>query len=150
VIPLNVAFALSLAFTVIHAAEEWFGKGGPLWDNFGRIVGVRLPPVLGFLLFIVGLAASLAALSYLGYLAGSVLAISLLLGARLGDSLFSHWGLYVLGLSNPNPGIKSTVLYVIESGIFIWMYTSSLSAFGLLGAAFFAAVLPSLWLTKFL
>ena len=72
---------------------------------------------------------------------------TLLFGARVGDTLISHWGLYWTGLSDPNPGLYSTALYVAESFL-IYLFAGDilLLSYILLGAAFFASVLPTLWL----
>lgn len=129
--------------TLLHAAEELWGDGGPLWDNFGDIVHVRVDPVFGFLAFSVGLPLALAYWAYWAYLEGSVVAISLLFGARVGDTLISHWGLWALGWSDPNPGIWTTGLYVLEA-ILIAANFSLLPWYCLAGAGFFATVLPGL------
>lgn len=138
---------LSVFFTIIHAVEELIGDGGPLWDNFGRIVGVRLPYFLGFILFTAGLAGILIFCSFRAYCWSSPIFLSLLFGARVGDTLISHWGLYWTGLSDPNPGLYSTALYVTESFlIYLFAGDMLLLSYILLGAAFFASVLPTLWL----
>jgi hypothetical protein len=41
-------------------------------------------------------------------------ALGVIIGARISDTLVSHWGLYALGY-RPNPGLKSTPLYVLEA-----------------------------------
>src|SRR5690242_11870752 len=50
-------------------------------------------------------------------LPATVGALGAIIGARISDTLVSHWGLYALGY-RPNPGLKSTPLYVLEA-IFI-------------------------------
>lgn len=143
--------AASMTFTILHLVEELCGRGGPLWDNFGMIVGVRLPDWLGFALFSVALAVGLGVLAMVGYGGGNAACLSVLLGARLGDVLVSHWGLWLVGLSRPNPGIWTTPLYALEGAALLacWplLAAGPPSPAGVLaGAGFFAAVLPTLWL----
>jgi hypothetical protein len=120
-----------------------------LWRNFGRIVGTRLPDWLGFLLFTVVLAALLIGVAVGAYIYDSVFWLSVLFGARIGDSVVSHWWLRWQRLSVPNPGIYSTVLYVVEAAVIVWSLSSAdevLSLWGvLIGVGFFLLVLPLLW-----
>jgi hypothetical protein len=147
-------FFVSVIFTVFHAAEELWGPGGPLWRNFGRIVGLDLPDLLGFLSFTVGLSVMLFGVAFGAYCFDSGFWVSVLIGARLGDCLISHWSLSAIGLSSPNPGIYSTTLYAAE-GIWLicWLAEGALtiSLVGIvLGGGFFALVLPSLYLLRIL
>ena len=140
-------FLVSSLFTLIHITEELLGDGGPLWENFGRIVGVQLPDRLGFGLFTVGLPIALIAVAWVGYLVHVDIMLSLLIGLRLGDSVISHWGLRVTNLSNPNPGIYSTALYVLEAAVAFWLVDSLNWIWFGAGWVVFAGVLPGLWLT---
>ena len=108
-------------FTLIHILQEWKGKEVPLWRVFGAVIGLFVPNWLGFLSFTLGLC-------FLQWLVGLIaitgwpdgvrpLAIAMigaLVGARLADSVVSHWFLYLRGY-HPNPGLSSTLLYVIEA-----------------------------------
>jgi hypothetical protein len=89
-----------------------------------------------------------------GWLVGGAGALGALIGARVIDSVLSHWGLYALGY-RPNPGLSSTILYSIEA-IFIlvtfWAGLSSapraaLIGFGV-GALPFIGALPLLRLLR--
>ena len=145
------------AFTLIHILQEWKSEKAPLWRVFGAVVGVRVPNWLGFVFFTVVLTAflwllGLAAIA--GWLVGGAGALGALIGARVIDSVLSHWGLYALGY-RPNPGLSSTILYSIEA-IFIlvtfWAGLSSapraaLIGFGV-GALPFIGALPLLRLLR--
>ena len=52
--------------TLLHSYQEWKGAGAPLWRNFGAIVGVKIPDLLGFLVFTAGLTLALWALALIG------------------------------------------------------------------------------------
>ena len=166
-----VAFFLILgldwAFTGIHVYEEWRGEQAPLWRVFGAVVGLWLPNWLGFLLFTIALTllqwgAGLAGvggwLPIVGHLSLPVTvgALGFVVGARISDTLISHWSLYALGY-RPNPGLKSTPLYVIEAGFILLTFWRGLSltpyaaCWGFAcGAGFFILVLPMLWVLRML
>jgi hypothetical protein len=161
-IALFLILGLDWAFTAIHDYEEWRGEAAPLWRVFGAVVGLRLPNWLGFLLFTVtltlvlwgvGLAGIAGWLPCVGHLAPhkAVGALGVLIGARLADTLISHWGLYALGY-RPNPGLKSTPLYVLEAVFILLTFWHGLAVFPraafcgfAVGAGFFILVLPALW-----
>lgn len=164
-----VAFFLILgldwAFTGIHVYEEWRGEEAPLWRVFGAVVGLWLPNWLGFLLFTIALTllqwgAGLAGiggwLPIVGHLSLPVTvgALGFVVGARISDTLISHWSLYTLGY-RPNPGLKSTPLYVLEAGFILLTFWRGLSLspyaawWGFAcGAGFFILVLPMLWVLR--
>ena len=161
---LFLILGISLAFTLLHTLQELKGHGGPLWRNFGAIVGVSVPDSLGFLVFFVGLTAALWLVAIVA-ITGSLLtyalqtewaagALGALIGARLGDTLISHVLLYVLRY-RPNPGLASTPLYVAEAVFLIATFSRGLTAgngstcVGLfIGAVFFCFVLPLLWFVR--
>jgi hypothetical protein len=149
------------AFSAVHAYEEWRGEEAPLWRVFGAVVGLWLPNWLGFLSFTLGLTLLLWGVALAGItgwlpivgqlsLAGAVGALAALVGARISDTLVSHWSLYALGY-RPNPGLKSTPLYVIEAVFILLTFWKGLSlspqaawlGFAC-GAGFFILVLPAL------
>jgi hypothetical protein len=149
------------AFSAVHAHEEWRGEEAPLWRVFGAVVGLWLPNWLGFLSFTLGLTLLLWGVALAGItgwlpivgqlsLAGAVGALAALVGARISDTLVSHWSLYALGY-RPNPGLKSTPLYVIEAVFILLTFWKGLSlspqaawlGFAC-GAGFFILVLPAL------
>ena len=160
---LFLIMSLDLVFTAIHIYEEWRGEYVPLWRVFGAIVGIRLPNWIGFLGFTVVLtlalwAAGLAGIG--GWLFGPVTqgtaawALGAVIGARISDTLVSHWGLYALRY-RPNPGLKSTPLYVVEAVFLLATFWKGLAAApGLawcgiaVGALFFILVLPGLGLLR--
>jgi len=158
---LVMILAASFALTALHSLQEWKGEGGPLWRNFGAIVGVKIPDTLGFLGFTAGLTLGLWALALIG-IAGwphwiaPAFALGALIGARLSDTLISHVLLYALGY-RPNPGLSSTPLYIIGALFLIVAFHRGLQAdpqsawLGIAaGAIFFVLVLPGLWLLQLL
>ena len=109
---MDVAVLLILAadfgFTTLHSWQEWKGAGGPLWRNFGAIVGLEIPDAIGFPLFTVGLTLMLFAVGFIAIIGPlghtwTAFALGALIGARLSDTLVSHVRLYVKGY-RPNPG----------------------------------------------
>ena len=147
---------LSWAFSVIHVLEEWKGSAFPLWRSFGAIEGVFVPNSLGFLFFTVALllilwiigAGAITGLGVGGPLTAQqgVFWLGALIGALVSDCIFSHWIPYLAGY-RPNPGVRSTPLYVIEAALLLMLFWKGLSAYppqaivgGLLGALFFLAV----------
>jgi hypothetical protein len=157
---LVLSLAVSFAFTALHAWQEWKGDGAPLWRNFGAIVGVKIPDLLGFLGFSAGLTLGLWTLALSG-IAGwprwipPAFALGALIGARVSDTLVSHVLLNALGY-RPNPGLSSTPLYIIEALFLIVAFRAGLAADWasakcgiIVGAGFFVAVLPLLWLARF-
>jgi hypothetical protein len=164
---LLLVLAADFAITALHARQEWKGEGGPLWRNFGAIAGVKIPDPLGFLGFTAGLTLGLWALALIGIagwfpLTGPVgigcaaFGLGALIGARVSDTLMSHALLNALGY-RPNPGLSSTPLYIIEALFLIVAFRAGLAAdwasavWGMIvGAGFFVAVLPGLWLLQLL
>jgi hypothetical protein len=162
VVALFLILGLDWVFTGLHTYQEWRGEAAPLWRVFGAVVGLRLPNWLGFLLFTVtltlalwgvGLAGIAGWLPLAGHLAPykAVGALGVLIGARIADTLISHWGLYALGY-RPNPGLKSTPLYVLEAVFILLTFWKGLShdphaalCGFVIGAGFFILVLPALW-----
>jgi hypothetical protein len=148
--------ALSWAFSAVHVFEEWKGSAFPLWRAFGAIEGIYVPNWLGFPFFTVALlfllwAIGVGAIVGLG-IAGPLTAeqgvflLGALIGALGSDCLFSHWTPYLAGY-RPNPGVRSTALYVLEAALLLLLFWKGLSAHpsqaligGLLGALFFLAV----------
>lgn len=153
------------AFTLIHILQEWKGEDVPLWRVFGAVVGTYLPNWVGFLSFTVLLCAAQWLIGLMA-IAGrpvfadppwwSIWALGALVGARVADSVVSHWLLYGLRY-RPNPGLSSTLLYSAEA-IFILVafhkgYSLDPHAWWRgfeCGAGLFIAVLPALWLLRWL
>jgi hypothetical protein len=148
-------------FSAVHAYEEWRGEEAPLWRVFGAVVGLWLPDWLGFLLFTLGLTfllwcAGLVAIGgwfpFIGNMSLPIVigTLGFIIGARVSDTLVSHWGLYAAGY-RPNPGLKSTPLYVLEAAFLLVTFWPGLSLSAssarwgfACGAAFFILVLPAL------
>jgi len=160
-VALFLIVGLDWIFTAIHDYEEWRGGDVPLWRVFGAVVGLRLPDWVGFLFFTAALTLLLWAVGLAG-LAGwlpvagalspakAIGALGAIIGARLSDTLVSHWALYGLGY-RPNPGLKSTPLYVLEAVFLLLTFWKGLAssptaaAWGFaLGAGAFILVLPLL------
>jgi hypothetical protein len=161
----SIAFFLILgldwAFSAVHAYDEWRGEEAPLWRVFGAIVGLRVPDRAGFLVFTLGLTLALWGAGLFGicgclpivgaiWLPATVGALGVIIGARISDTLVSHWELYALGY-RPNPGLRSTPLYVLEAAFIALTFWKGLSlAPGAawtgvaLGAVVFVLVLPVL------
>ena len=142
----------------------------PLWRVFGAIVGLFISNGWGFLVFtlvlcalqwLLGFAAIAGWLPVIGsldqpYGVGpyGVGALGAMLGARVADSVVSHWSLYWLGY-RPNPGLSSTVLYCAEVIFILVTFRPGLSAaptaawIGFAGGViFFVGVLPVLRLLR--
>jgi hypothetical protein len=162
---LILILAANFAITALHSWQEWKGAGGPLWRNFGAIVGLKIPDTAGFLGFTVLLTLTLWSLGLIG-IAGwfpfvgpvrpgcAAFALGALIGARLSDTLVSHVLLSVLGY-RPNPGLSSTPLYILEALFLIVAFRAGLAAdptsawWGIAaGVIFFVAVLPGLRLLR--
>jgi hypothetical protein len=158
---LLLILAANFAITGLHSFQEWKGAGGPLWRNFGAIVGLKIPDPIGLLVFTVGLTLVLWALALIGIAGWSLwippaFALGALIGARISDTLVSHTLLNALGY-RPNPGLSSTPLYVLEALFMLAAFRAGLAAdpasasWGIaVGVAFFVAVLPGLWLLRWL
>src|SRR4051812_13823911 len=164
---LLLILAADFGITALHTWQEWKGEGGPLWRNFGAVAGVKIPDPLGFLGFTAGLTLALWALALIGIagwfpltgpvgIGSAAFALGALIGARVSDTLISHVLLNALRY-RPNPGLSSTPLYVLEALFLIVAFRAGLAAdwasaiWGIIvGAGFFVAVLPGLWLLQLL
>lgn len=160
-VALLLILGLDWAFSAFHSYQEWRGAKAPLWHIFGAVVGVWLPNWLGFLLFTIGLTlllwcAGLAGMAgwlpVVGHLTDPIAvgALGAVIGARISDTLVSHWGLHALGY-RPNPGLSSTPLYVLEAAFILPTFWKGLSLYPVAawwgfacGAGFFVLVLPLL------
>jgi hypothetical protein len=128
---LGLVLAADLVFTGIHVWQEWKGEKYPLYRAFGAIVGFWFPRGIGFALFTVGLAVFLWAMgitAYTGWLGTGfgIGALGFVLGARASDSIISHWALSLAGY-RPNPGLSSTLLYVLEIVLIVFAFQRGLS-----------------------
>jgi hypothetical protein len=152
----------NFAFTLVHILQEWKGEDVPLWRVFGAVIGLFVPNRLGFLSFTVGLCLLqwlVGLIAITGWPDGvrplAIGMIGAVVGARLADSVVSHWTLYALRY-RPNPGLSSTVLYVAEAIFFLVVFRK---AYGhdpvawrigfLCGAGFFIVLVwAGLWLLR--
>jgi len=160
-VALFLILGLDWAFSALHTYQEWRGAKAPLWRVFGAVVGVWLPNWLGFLVFTIMLTLALWCLGLAGIagwfpVAGplpeaiAVWALGAVIGARISDTLVSHWRLYALGY-RPNPGLSSTSLYVLEAVFIVLTFWKGLSLYPraawlgfAFGAVLFVLVLPAL------
>ena len=158
---LGLVIAADLLFTAAHIWQEWKGEKCPLYRTFGAIVGFWFPRPVGFAVFTVLLAFLLWATGIAAYAARSpifselpvrtgIAALGFLLGARLGDSIISHWLLDLIGY-RPNPGLSSTALYTLEAVFIVVAFRRGLeqdmtaALLGMVaGFAFFLSILPGM------
>ncbi|HEV7876569.1 hypothetical protein [Bradyrhizobium sp.] len=151
----------NLAITAIHSWQEWNPKQLPQWRYLGAIAGTRVPDILGFLSFTAGLTLLLWACGIVGIAgrlpfagpAGSgwaAFCLGAVIGGRLSDTWVSHWKLHYQGY-DPNPGLFSTPLYILEAVFMIVAFHGGLGAdpvrawIGIaVGAGFFVVVAPGL------
>ena len=118
---LGVIVTINIAFTSIHIWQEWRTRW-PLYRVFGAIVGLAVPRSIGVLVFVILLAVTLWGAGLAAYtglprtacICFSIGALGFVLGARLADSILSHWILALIGY-RPNPGLSSTALYILEA-----------------------------------
>jgi len=147
------------AITALHSYQEFKGVGAPLWRNFGAIVGLDVPNRVGFLLFTVVLSLTLFVIAFIG-IAGlfgprlTAAALRALIAARFSDTVISHILPYTVGY-RPNPGLRSTPLYVFEASCLGWIFSADLAAqpgfavFGMImGVLMFVSVFPVLRLAR--
>jgi hypothetical protein len=154
-----VILLADLAITLIHILQEWKGEEVPLWRVLGAVNGVCVSHGLGFTLFTLGLTALLWLAGVVGIcgLFGvfwGLVALGFVIGGRISDCVMSHWRPYAAGY-RPNPGLSSTLLYIIEAIFLLWAFWQGLSGSPyptLLGSAFgaglFIAVQPGLRLLR--
>jgi hypothetical protein len=145
-------FAFDLVLTALHVRAEYRGE---LWQYFGDIAGVRIPRRVGVALFSIALPVVLFALSAAAFVpmllghAPTAWALGALAGARAGDGAFSHLVQAMRGF-RPNPGIVSGVVGMVEAVALLMIAGEAPVGVGYLaGAAFFAAVIPSLDLLRY-
>jgi hypothetical protein len=165
---MNALSALSLlllvlladfAITLLHSFQELKGVGAPLWRNFGAVVGLDISDSWGFGFFTIALTVTLFVLGFVGIVGilgerAAALALGVLIGARLSDTLVSHVLLHFVGY-RPNPGLSSTPLYILEALFLAWLFKASLAAHPnyawsgfAVGIVAFLAVLPGLWVAR--
>lgn len=156
---MNFWIALLMFYLATLAAlHAWAEYRGRLWRYFGAVTGVDwlsywddrtglkvfvLPALLLQLVAIIG--AFWPPLMGTGDVHGWWL--SLLIGACIGDAIFSH---FIPSLKLwPNPGHGSAILYLVNSLALILFCQEHLTVVpAFLGAGFFALVLPVLFRTR--
>jgi len=161
------AAAWLTGIAVLHAIEEYRGR---LWVYFGTITGASwlntLKPAVGTLLIVAPALLLQCTAVILAFSAETVNAfwLAVLIGARVGDALFSHVMPFARGVAplpashgstQLNPGLSSAAIYLVDSAVLAIAYSALLFAptstalFGLAaGAGFFALVQPALALTR--
>jgi hypothetical protein len=161
--PTVAAVIWCMSVALMHAVEETKGK---LWVYFGHTTNsawlTKLSPLAGFLL-IVAPALALQWFAASRAFSGAEVHgfwLALLLGARIGDGLFSHFIPFAHGhqavgtddkLAQRNPGLGTAAIYIVDSLLIGTIWRDALGAdstrlilgFGL-GAGFFALVQPAL------
>ena len=139
-------FLDSVAFTLAHAVEEWLVRshGAPLWQYFGRISGLILKDVPGFLATIGLPTVVLSVLAWLAYDMEQEWAISMLFGARIGDASINHGLFWLIGY-RPNPGQTTASIYLIEAAGIGYNLGVGEPWFAALGFAMFAGTVPVMW-----
>lgn len=109
-----VAVLGSLAVTLVHYADEWYGSDEAFWQYADplRVMRSPVPFALGsFVLLVVQTVLALYGLAF-----GDAGALSLLVGLRLGDLLFSHIFLALCYRPyEPQPGLKTAGLLGLEA-----------------------------------
>jgi hypothetical protein len=165
VLALVLVLAADLVFTGIHIWQECCGGKFPLYRAFGAIVGFWFPRWIGFLAFTVALAAAQWFVGLLAYTAWppirciapislGVGCLGVVLGARVGDSIISHWAVRLAGYK-PNPGFPSTAFYALEAVLILSAFRPGLAldpasariGFGI-GFGFFVIVMPLMLLLR--
>lgn len=167
----NLSPQLAAAFWAISIAVEHAGEEtqGRLWAYFGELTGVkaltRLGPVFGTALIVAPALALQTTSAVLAFTVGSISAfwLAVLIGARIGDALFSHLLPLATGAKGQaeldgqekqlNPGLASAIIYAVDGILFFLLWkdlllspdlNSTVIAGFALGAGFFAAVQPTL------
>lgn len=149
----GAALIWCVAVAFIHAAEETTGE---LWEYFARLADApwltRVDGITGWLL-IVAPAIAVQSVAAFGAFWGeevNVFWLAVLIGARLGDALFSH-AIPFSRDQKPNPGLPSAWVYALDGLLLAVIWHSDLAAspqataLGFaIGAGFFASVLPGL------
>lgn len=133
---------VSILITVMHALEERYGNGGPLWTYFGNIAGYWPSRKVGMFVTILMPAAMLSTLAWFAYGEHYDWAISLLFGARVGDLVVNHG--FLLFASRPNPGIITAwMLYTAEAWLLYQKFGIENLPLGIVGVLLFAGIVPA-------
>jgi hypothetical protein len=153
--PLGAAFVWTAGVALIHAVEEFVGQ---IWKYFGRLVGSNWLQQMGDSGLILIVAPALvfqivgAAKAFLAVPnAPHPFYLALLIGARLGDALFSHVLPTSYQRQEVNPGLGSAIVYGADALLLLFLWQDilwsaareSIAGF-VVGAGFFLAVLPVL------
>lgn len=164
--PLCAAMVWTIGIAFLHMLEEANGK---LWSYFGDSAQFpllkRLHPVVGFSLIVLPAFVLQSAASYMAFGTGTVQVfwLAVLIGARLGDGVFSHAIPFARGQQplpdaagqsgQLNPGLATGIIYLVDGLALTALFGASLLALPVrelvvygfaAGAGFFALVLPSL------
>jgi hypothetical protein len=113
-----VILAFDLTLSAVHSYQELRGH---MWRYVGAIEGVRIPDSWGVALFFVALTVLLWAVGIVGIVGVAVAgesvqagAVWCMIGLRISDSWYLHYKLVRQGFE-PNPGLPSVPLYVLEA-----------------------------------
>jgi hypothetical protein len=158
-LPSALAILWCAGIAILHAREEYHGR---LWDYFGRSTDnqwvAELGKLKGFLLIVLPALALQLTASWMAFRYSTIQPapfwLGLLIGARLGDALFSH-GLPTLQGRGGNPGLPTALIYHTDGLLLLVLFHVPLMASpaeawaGALGGAFFFySVLPLMRLTR--
>jgi hypothetical protein len=114
-----VILVVNYLLTLLHSKEEWSGY---LWSYFGAIAGLRIVSRLWRVIFFIGLTSTLWIFALVGLVGlpfsdqpqwWNLLALGLLVGARVGDWWHSHEKLAKKW--DQNPGLPSGRFYLMEA-----------------------------------
>ncbi|MBX9685045.1 MAG: hypothetical protein K2X27_00010 [Candidatus Obscuribacterales bacterium] len=166
--PLIAALLWTGGIAFFHMLEEAQGR---LWAYFGELLEAdwlrHLSAHAGLILIVWPAFVLQAGAAYGAFSAAQVnpFWLSLLIGARIGDGLFSHFIPFAQGFAAPrtgkvqeqlNPGLATAVVYLVDSLLLALLFNQELLsaasgtvlAGAALGAGFFALVQPGLKLAS--
>jgi len=151
--PHEAAFVWFCLIALFHAIEEAQGK---LWVYFAERASVdwlkQQPSFWGFILIVAPALVLQISVAYFAILQNAEINLfwlGVLIGLRVGDFLFSHATLFARDLKS-NPGLSSAFIYGVD-GILTFIIHPNSSLFGIMiGAIFFASVIPLLKLTRWI
>lgn len=156
---MNLWYLIAIVYLVLVAGlHAWAEYRGRLWRYFGTVTGsdwlgywcdrcgFKVFVLPAFVLQVVAiLGAFWSPLRGTGDANGWFL--SLLVGACIGDAIFSHFGPALKVW--PNPGHGSAIVYMINALVLVGVFQDRLTAApALLAAGFFALVIPFLFRTR--
>ncbi len=140
-IPL-VLLAISPITSWLHAYQEIKEN---LWKYFQELIGAKItvPTILGIVTLLV-LPIILSICAQMAYWEQSKFFMGILLGARIGDTLFSHW--IPSFFKKENPGLETSVIYAVESALILLLQLAFSWEGFIVGFLPFLLLLPTYWI----